>query len=137
MIAPVLILALTACAWVVLCERWRLAPFRRRHEHKVLWLAAIPPQDRRGVDELLSAVCDAFMIPLDYRFRLRPSDKLETFYRRNTRGQFGDSLEYERLMLRLEDSFGIDAERLAKQKACTVGTLVRWVTKPRGKRITF
>ena len=33
-------------------------------------------------------------------------------------------------MLRLEDGFGIDAERLAKERPCTVGTLVRWVTKP-------
>ena len=60
MITPLLILALTACAWIVLRERWRLAPFRRRHDHKALWLAAIPPHDRRRVDELLSAICDVF-----------------------------------------------------------------------------
>ena len=131
MITPLLILALTACAWAVLCERWRLAAFRRRHDHKALWLAAIPPHDRPRVDDLLSAICDAFMIPLHYRFRLRPSDKLEAFYRRNMRGQFGDSLEYECLMLRLEDGFGIDAERLAKERPCTVA---RWFGGSRNRR---
>ena len=121
MITPLLILAITACGWIALSERWRLAPFWRRHDHKALWLGAIPTHDRDRVDELLSVLCDAFLIPLHYRFRLRPSDKLEAFYRRNTRGQLGDSLEYERLMLRLEDDFGIDAERLAKERPCTVG----------------
>ena len=55
----------------------------------------MPPEHRGRLDALLGTICDAFLIPLRYRFRLRPSDTLETLYKRNMRGQFGDSLEYE------------------------------------------
>ncbi len=86
----------------VLCERQRLSLFRRRHDHRDLWMDAFYPDDRRHVDALLSAVCDAFLIPRRYRFRLRPSDDSHGFYRRNVRGQLGDSLEYVFLSQSLE-----------------------------------
>jgi hypothetical protein len=117
--------------WFVLNERWRVGPIRRRHGHGVLWLAAVPSSDRTRVDGLLSAVCDAFLIPRCYRFRLRPSDDIHTLYRRNMRGQFADSMEYNHLMRRLEEDFGLDARHLVAARPCTVGRLVRCVTKPR------
>jgi hypothetical protein len=122
-------------SWFVFNERWRVAPFRRRHDHRELWMAAIPSDDHRRVDDLLSAICDAFLIPCRYRFRLRPSDDVHTFYRRNMRGQFADSLEYVHLIRRLE-GFGVDAERVVTEQPCTVGTLVRCITNPKGKRTT-
>src|SRR5512143_3211894 len=123
-------------SWLVLTELWRFAPIRRRHDHEALWMAAIPTDDQSRVDELLSANCDAFLIPHRYRFRLRPSDDVHTFYHRNVRGQLADSLEYVHLMRRLEQGFGLDGERLLTRRPCTVGTLVRCVTKPRSQRTT-
>jgi hypothetical protein len=122
--------------WFVLNECWRAGHLRSRHDHRVLWMAAVPPNDRSRVDELLSAICDAFMIPLHYRFRLRPSDELQALYRRNMQGQFGDSLEYENLAIRLEEILGLDVERLFAEQPCTVGTLVRSATKPRNNKTT-
>jgi hypothetical protein len=99
-------------------------------------MAAVPASDRDRVRDLLSAICDAFMIPLRYRFRLRPSDDLQTFYQRNLGGQLGDSLEYENLALRLENDFGLDVEWFFNQQPCTVGTLVRAITQPRSNTPT-
>ena len=95
MFTGLLIIGLAACAWFAGCEWIRLAPFRKRHDHQALWMGAVPPEHRGRLDALLGTICDAFLIPLRYRFRLRPSDTLETLYKRNMRGQFGDSLEYE------------------------------------------
>jgi len=136
MITWLLIAALAVYGiWFVFNERWRVAPFRRRHDHKGLWLAAIPSDDHSRGDELLAAICSAFMIPCRYRFRLRPSDDVHTFYRRNMRGQFADSLEYVHLMRRLED-FGVDAERVVTEGPCTVGALVRCITRPISTKTT-
>ena len=120
-------------SWFAINERWRVAPFRRRHDHKRLWLAAIPSDDQRRVDDLLSSICDAFLIPCRYRFRLKPSDDIHAFYRRNMRGQFGDSLEYVHLMRFLEE-IGSDAEIVGSQRPCTIGALVRSITSPKSKK---
>lgn len=136
MITGFIILGLFAGAWVFLSERWRLAFLRRRHDHERLWLAAVPAVEQNRLSELLAAICDAFMIPLRYRFRLRPSDDLQVIYRRNKQGQLGDSLEYENLALRLEESFGLDVEQLYGKQPCTVGILVRSIIDPRSKKTT-
>ena len=136
MITGAIIIVLTGLAGYGLSEWWRLAFIRGRHDHEALWMAAIPPSDQNRVRELLAAICDAFMIPLRYRFRLRPSDDLQTFYQRNKRGQLGDSMEYENLAMWLEDDFDLDSEQFFNMQPCTVGTLVRAITQSKSNKTT-
>lgn len=127
MLTGILIIGLAACAWFAGSEWIRLAPLRKRHDHQALWMTAVRPEYRERLDALLSTICDAFIIPLRYRFHLRPSDSLETLYKRNMRGQFGDSLEYENLAMQLEQNFGLEMKEFFDIHPCTIRTLVRTV----------
>lgn len=126
-----LILGLTVwMAWFVGSERQRLAPLRRRHDHRTLWMAAIPPGERRRFNALLLALCDAFVIPRRYRFRFRPSDDIHTLYRRNERGRFTDRREFVRLAQRLEKELAADARGLVAEQPCPIRALVRCLVSP-------
>ena len=118
--------------WFVLVELWRVSKIRKRRDHHALWMAAFENGDRQRVDRLLEAICDAFLIPKRYRFRLRPSDDIHDFYSRNIRFAFADSLEHAHIMMSIEKDFGVSAETLILSKPCTVESLVRLVAKPKG-----
>jgi hypothetical protein len=114
-----------------LTERQRLSLFRRCHDHRDLWMDAFRPNDRGRVDALLSTICDAFLIPRQYRFRLRPSDDIHGLYQRNVRGQLAESLEYAFLAQSLERDLGASADEALSARPCTVGSLVRMTAKPK------
>lgn len=134
---PVVIL-IVFVAWCVLTwmqdRRRRLGPFLCRRDHQGLWRAAFQTDDWPGVDALLSTVCGAFLIPPSFRYRLRPLDDIHEFYRRNMRGSLADSLEYEILMMDLEEEFGLSADVVDDAvwaRPCTIGSLARLVAGPR------
>ena len=110
-------------------ERRRLNFLRARRDHERLWLAAIPDSDRARVDKLLAAICEAFMLPEQFRFRLRPSDDIHELYHSNVRG-FPDSMEYEALEFFLTHECGADSSDLFFNQPCTVGMLVRCTSDP-------
>ena len=116
--------------WFILNEWRRVSLFRRRHDHRVLWMRAFRAEDRSRIDALLATICGAFLIPRRFRFRLRPSDDIHEFYRRNMRGQFADSLEYEGLVVRLKRDFAVSADQVIRQRPCKVRYLVRLVANP-------
>ena len=94
-------------------------------------MAAFSPQDQERVDALLTTICDAFLIPSAWRFRLRPSDDIHEFYRRNLRGHLGDFLEYVSLMQGLESRCAVSADEVVLARPCRIGSLVRLVANPR------
>jgi len=93
-------------------------------------MRAFRAEDRSRIDALLATICGAFLIPRRFRFRLRPSDDIHEFYRRNMRGQFADSLEYEGLVVRLKRDFAVSADQVIRQRPCKVRSLVRLVANP-------
>jgi hypothetical protein len=103
------------------------------YAHRRLWVAAFRPEDRSRVEAVLMTVCDAFFIPLCYRFRIRPSNEIHVFYRCDLCGAWADSLEYVCLAIDLEHEFGVCPEvvdGLLSTETCTVGDLVRLVAGP-------
>ncbi len=119
--------------WGMWCGRWAGRCLKRRADHRGLWMAAFSPKDRPRIDALLTAICDAFLIPPRYRFRIRPSDDIHQFYRRNVRGSLADSLEYENLAMGLERDCNIApdvVDELLSARPCAVGTLARVIAKP-------
>jgi len=114
---------------------WSRSRFLRlRRSHKQLWQNAFNPDDFTRIDQLLTDICDAFMISRERRFALKPDDKLMTIYH-NTAGPI-DSMEYEHLLLALEKHFNVtEAEFMAMLKEePTVGDLVRRVAQPINKQ---
>jgi len=119
--------------WGMWCGRGAARCLKRRTDHQGLWMAAFCPEDRPRVDALLTAICDVSFIPLRYRFRIRPSDDIHEFYRRNMRGSLADSLEYASLAIDLERDCDIApdvVDELLSARSCTVGTLVRVIAQP-------
>ncbi|QDU38354.1 hypothetical protein Mal4_26810 [Maioricimonas rarisocia] len=58
------------------------------------------------VEQVLDGICDSFDIERHQKFQLRPADDLADIYRSTTRYRLGDDLEYERLMLKIEEWTG-------------------------------
>jgi hypothetical protein len=111
--------------------RLRLKFLSLRRNHIKLWKRAFSDSDFKSVDKMLVAICESFMIPVDDRYRLSPSDNIHKIYRRNNRwGISGDSLEYEQLLNRLKKDLDVDALRLLKKDGCTAGDLIRMVAQP-------
>jgi hypothetical protein len=124
------------CIWGVRCGRWSVRCFRRRPDHRGLWMAAFRAENRPRVDALLVAICDAFFVPPRYRFRLRPSDDIHAFYRLNMRGSLADSLEYTFLAIDLERDFDISpaiVDGVLSARTCTIAALVRLIAQPQRK----
>ena len=130
-----LVIAAGAVWWLrgIWCRNWVRRCLKRRTDHQWLWMAAFRPEDRPNVDALLTAICDAFFVPRRHRFRMRPSDDIHKFYRRNMRGSLADSLEYESLAIDLERDGNIAPDVFAdllSARPCAVGTLVRVIAQP-------
>jgi len=126
----IILIAAIGIVWFLTHSRYRLGYIRLRRNHENLWRSAFAKEDFEKVDRALMAICDSFLIPTRYRFRIRPSDRIDAFYKRNTSLCGADTLEYVHLYDWLEDEFHIDPEKAVSKESLTVGDLVREVATP-------
>jgi len=71
------------------------------------------------VDEALKLFCDAFDIPDEQRYCLRPSDQMMDIYKAMVTG-FSDDLEFERLTMNLDKAIG---RKITDEESVTIKSL--------------
>jgi hypothetical protein len=89
--------------------------------------------DDRVVEQVLSLICDAFLIPRRQRHCLRPDDTLMWLYLDGRRWRFCDHMEFELLYLGLGDAFGVELSESEVLRIKTVGDVVRVVGANAGR----
>jgi hypothetical protein len=108
-------------------RRHRFAPFSLRRSHEKLWRKAISENDFEKVDALLSELMRIFLLPVGWRYRLKPSDDLHCIMDRHTDwGPYGyedyDLVQFGR------NRFGVDFTPLFMRKPCRIRDLVDALT---------
>jgi hypothetical protein len=103
--------------------RHRFGPFEVRRSHEALWRKAFSDSDFHKVDLLLSEIMRVFMLSVDWRYRLRPSDDLHEIMDRQTKWSI-DSLEGEELLMVGIDKFDTDFLPFFEKKPCRIRDLV-------------
>ncbi|MES2572366.1 MAG: hypothetical protein V4710_20220 [Verrucomicrobiota bacterium] len=78
------------------------------------------------VERTLVLFCDAFDIPQEQRFCLCPADQLHDIYRAMVTGRC-DEMEYERLMINVEDAIGRALKEQELESVVTIEHLIRFV----------
>lgn len=102
-------------------RRWKWLTKRRPHHR--LWLRYAPPERQEFLEDFITDIANAWLIPRSKAFALRPSDDLHKIYRHIYRYSYADTLEYEILFEHLEDS-GLSGDRI-QQSTLRIGDLAR------------
>ena len=102
-------------------RRWKWLAKRRPHHR--LWLRYAPPEKEIFLEDFLTGIADAWLIPRGKAFALRPSDDLHKLYQHIYKYSNADTLEYEILFEHLEDS-GLCGDRI-QQPTLRIGDLAR------------
>lgn len=110
---------------------------RQRRGHRQLWQNAFRPEDYPRIDQLLTDICDAFIIPKKHKYSLKPSDDLMTIYR-NVTALSADSMEFEHLSYAIEHHFNISEAQFRDmlKSPVTVGDLAKLIAQPIRKEET-
>lgn len=110
-------------------EKRRLEYLKQRQDHEKLWRLVFSKENFGNVERMLMDVCNSFSIPGEYRFRLRPSDKISELYESCTKDGF-DGYEYETFFECLQKDFNFSQEECYVVHTLTIGDLVGKITKP-------
>ena len=86
-------------------------------------VSGIPPE---STERALRLFCDAFDIPEEQMFCLRPPDVIQDIYRAMVPGVC-DDMEYERLMIGLEEVIGRELAEGECMRIATIEDLIRFV----------
>jgi hypothetical protein len=87
----------------------------------------LPEVDPSAVEAALTLVCDAFMIPREQRYSLRPADELLWLYREGYLFRIADSMEFEHLFLGIQDVLARSLKEREVAAIRTVGDVIRVV----------
>lgn len=85
-----------------------------------------------SVEQALRMFCDAFNIPTEQQFCLRPSDRIDAIYREMAQGMI-DDMEYERLVMLLEEALGRKVSEQEIVAIVTIEDLVRFLHETRAE----
>ena len=129
-VIALVLMILLGLLWYVIDKHYRVDYLKLRRNHERLWRVAFTEEEFDSVDKMLREICDSFCIPRKMRFRIKPSDKIEDFYKKSTRLGIVDSMEYECLSISLEKEFHIRLDNLLAMRSCTVEDLIRQVAAP-------
>ena len=92
-----------------------------------VWSAHPRPVEPEQSEEALHLLCDAFDIPEDQKYCLRPEDDLMAIYGSIVGPRSWDDMEFERLWMNLDESLGRDLSKQEFESLSTVGDVVRLV----------
>jgi hypothetical protein len=98
---------------------------RRRPDCSARWCSEFP-SDMPTVDRVLSVFCAAFMFDEHHKYKFAPEDDVTVMYE-NTTGPIGDELQYEQLLMGIEEAFGVDLTQHNWDESFTLGDIVRTV----------
>jgi hypothetical protein len=125
LVIGILVIATLACVTVFEVwdrrRRWKWLVKRRLHHR--LWLRYAPPERQSQLENFITSIADAWLIPRAKAFALRPSDDLHKLYQHIYKYSKADTFEYEILFEHLEDS-GLHGDRI-QQPTLRIGDLAR------------
>ena len=98
---------------------------RRRPDRSARWRSEFP-SDMPTVDRVLTIFCDAFMFDEHHKYKFVPEDDVAIIYEKTT-GPISDELQYEQLVMGIEEAFGVDLTQHNWDESFTLGDIVRTV----------